>query len=201
MAGSTLVDLIRHGEPVGGRKYRGQVDDPLSERGWAQMREAVAEHCPWSSLITSPLSRCKAFAEEVAARCEVPLQVEERFKEIGFGDWEGRTAAALDAENPGVVERFLRDPEAYTPPGAEPVSAFRDRMVAAWEDLLAAHRGEHVLVVGHAGTIRMVLRHVLDMPLRHSFRIQVENAGLTRIRISGDGPDAFPRLLFHGGRL
>ena len=33
----TVIDLIRHGEPVGGRRYRGHIDDPLSERGWQQM--------------------------------------------------------------------------------------------------------------------------------------------------------------------
>ena len=38
----TRIDLIRHGEPVGGRRYRGQIDDPLSEKGWKQMREECA---------------------------------------------------------------------------------------------------------------------------------------------------------------
>jgi alpha-ribazole phosphatase/probable phosphoglycerate mutase len=38
----TTLDLLRHGESVGGRKYRGQTDDPLSEKGWAQMRDVVA---------------------------------------------------------------------------------------------------------------------------------------------------------------
>lgn len=197
----TLIDLIRHGEPVGGRKYRGQTDDPLSDRGWAQMRAAVADHRPWSAVVTSPLCRCRAFAEEVARARELPLQVEPRFKEIGFGAWEGRTADALNEAEPGIVDRFLRDPETHTPPGAEPVGAFRDRVIAAWDELVEAHHGAHVLVVGHAGTIRMVLRHVLGMPLSHTFRIQVENAGLTRIQVTGAGRNAFPRLLFHGGRL
>jgi len=40
----TTLDLMRHGEPVGGRRYRGQMDDPLSEKGWAQMRNAVGNH-------------------------------------------------------------------------------------------------------------------------------------------------------------
>ena len=40
----TTIDLIRHGEPVGGRKYRGQTDDPLSEKGWEQMWKAVGDY-------------------------------------------------------------------------------------------------------------------------------------------------------------
>ena len=38
----TTIDLIRHGEPVGGSKYRGQTDDPLSEKGWAQIARPSA---------------------------------------------------------------------------------------------------------------------------------------------------------------
>ena len=64
---NTIIDFIRHGEPVGGRAYRGHnIDDPLSEKGWQQMRTAVADHCPWSQLISSPLLRCKDFANELA---------------------------------------------------------------------------------------------------------------------------------------
>ncbi|MEW6253578.1 MAG: histidine phosphatase family protein, partial [Planctomycetota bacterium] len=64
---STLIDLMRHGEPVGGRRYRGQVDDPLSEKGWAQMRAAVGEAAPWHHVVSSPLLRCREFAETLAA--------------------------------------------------------------------------------------------------------------------------------------
>ena len=45
----TTIDLIRHGEPVGGRKYRGQTDDPLSEKGWAQMWAAVGDYAHGST--------------------------------------------------------------------------------------------------------------------------------------------------------
>ncbi|MFO7446727.1 MAG: hypothetical protein R6W90_10190, partial [Ignavibacteriaceae bacterium] len=36
-----------------GRRYRGQTDDPLSEKGWQQMREAVGEHRPWDVIVSS----------------------------------------------------------------------------------------------------------------------------------------------------
>ncbi len=51
----TLVDLMRHGEPVGGVRFRGNVtDDPLSNLGWSQMWDAVGDHHPWDQLISSP---------------------------------------------------------------------------------------------------------------------------------------------------
>jgi iron complex transport system substrate-binding protein len=57
----TTLDLMRHGEPVGGRKYRGQLDDPLSKKGWAQMRRAVGEHCPWQAGVPSNKHRTGLF--------------------------------------------------------------------------------------------------------------------------------------------
>lgn len=198
---TTTVDMIRHGEPVGGHKYRGQLDDPLSEKGWQQMRAAVGEHCPWDLIVTSPLRRCHAFAEELAQRHGLPLQTEPRLREIGFGAWEGKTATELLAQDDKLLAHFWSDPLHHTPPGAEPLEQFRERVVAAWNELLAQHAGKHLLIVGHAGQIRMVIRHVLDMPLERLFRIQVGNAAITRIQIDGLGEEALPRLVFHDGRL
>ncbi len=197
----TTIDLIRHGEPVGGHRYRGQIDDPLSEKGWVQMREAVGDHCPWDAIVTSPLARCAAFATELAQRHALPLASDPRLKEVGFGAWEGHTAAALEAAEPGVIERFKADPVGRRPAGAEPLEAFRDRVVAAWEDLLADYAGRHVLVVGHAGIIRVVIGEALDAPLAQAYRIEVANAGLSRVQVEHCDGERVCSLVFHGGRL
>jgi alpha-ribazole phosphatase len=194
----TTVDLIRHGEPVGGRKYRGQLDDPLSDTGWRQMRQAVAGDAPWQVLISSPLRRCLEFAQELSRRRGLALEIDQRLKEVGFGAWEGCTAEQIAAHDPDILQRFWRDPVRERPPGAEALSAFRDRVVAAWTDVLGRHAGRHILIVGHAGVIRMVLSHALGMPQTHFFRIQVPNAGITRLQFQGEGEAGLPRLLFHG---
>ncbi len=198
---TTTIDLIRHGEPLGGRKYRGQIDDPLSEKGWAQMRQAVGSHRPWDVIISSTLSRCLEFAEELGQRTGIDVKAESRLIEIGFGEWEGRTASELHQENPGQVQRFLRDPIKNTPPGAETLRDFEARIISAWNDMLQQHSGQHVLLIGHAGMMRMIIRHVLDMPMDRMYRIQVANAAITRIRVEGEGPEAFLRLVFHDGTL
>lgn len=198
---TTIIDLIRHGEPVGGRKYRGQLDDPLSDQGWQQMRDAVGDHCPWQAVLSSPLRRCAAFAEELTERHGLPLHFDGRLMEIGFGAWEGKTAAELLADDPARLANFWRDPLNHTPPGAETLPAFRTRVIAGWDALLEHHAGQHVLVVGHAGMMRMIIREVLEMPLERMFRLQVGNAAISRIRIDGSGDEALPQLVFHNGRL
>ncbi|MBI3776059.1 MAG: histidine phosphatase family protein, partial [Gammaproteobacteria bacterium] len=128
----TTVDLIRHGEPVGGRKYRGRTDDPLSDKGWMQMRAAVGDACPWETIVSSTLSRCAAFAQELSQRHALPLSFDARLMEIGYGVWEGRTAAELQSEDPVAFAQFFDDPVAYRPAGAEALVEFRDRVIDAW---------------------------------------------------------------------
>lgn len=198
---TTTLDLIRHGLPEGGSRYRGRIDDPLSETGWRQMREAVGDHCPWQAIISSPLQRCRAFAEELAARHALPLTIDERLQEIGFGSWEGLTKAEISADDPARLQRFYTDPVANRPPGAETLAAFRARVSAALEEVLQAHRGEHVLIVGHAGQIRMSLAWLLEIPDQALFRIQVGNADITRFQIDERHGLRLAKLLYHAGAL
>jgi len=198
---TTTLDLIRHGIPEGGRRYRGWVDDPLSEKGWAQMRAAVGERCDWDAIVSSPLRRCRAFAEELAARHGLPLTIDERFKEVGFGSWEGRTKAEVSADDAQRLLRFADDPVSARPEGAEPLDSFRQRIGAALEDVLAHHRGERVLIVGHAGMIRMCIAWTLDLPDRSLYRIQVGNADITRLKFVEEAGYRLPQLHFHAGVL
>ncbi len=79
-AETTTINLICHGEPVGGPRYRDQIDDPLSDLGWLQMRAAVGVHRPWSEIVTSPLSRCAAFAQELGTRLGLPVVEDARLQ-------------------------------------------------------------------------------------------------------------------------
>ncbi|MFQ5487158.1 MAG: histidine phosphatase family protein [Gammaproteobacteria bacterium] len=184
------VDLIRHGEPVGGRRYRGCQNDSLSEQGWRQMEQAVVEEPAWQHIVTSPLSRCRDFALALGERQGIAVSEEPRFREIGFGSWEGRSAAELRAEDPDCLQRFYHDPVLHRPPGAESLADFMVRVVAAWEDVLAAHPGRRLLIVAHAGVMRALVAHVLGMPVAHLFRLQIGNAALLRIRGNGERPPA-----------
>lgn len=199
---TTIIDLIRHGEPVGGSgRYRGQIDDPLSEKGWRQMREAVADHCPWQAVVSSPLSRCAAFASALGQRHDLSVSFDDRLMEIGFGEWEGKSKDEISALNPQALQNFYNDPIGFCPPGAEALADFEKRVTAAWQALLQDYAGKHVLLVVHAGVIRMLVRYVLAAPLASMFRIGVPNASISRFRIDGMGDHALTSLMFHNGQL
>lgn len=198
---TTLIDLIRHGEPVGGSRYRGQMDDPLSATGWEQMRKAVGKRPPWQVIVSSPLSRCLAFAEELSERHGIPLEVDERLKELGYGSWQGKTRDEISRYDSGLLQRFYRDPMNNRPEDAEGLCDFQHRIVTAWNDILNRHAGKHLLLVCHAGVIRMAMAYILDIPLNNLFHIKVANAGITRIECLEQGDGFLGQLVFHGGSL
>lgn len=196
---TTIIDIIRHGEPVGGSKYRGQIDDPLSEKGWRQMRAAVAGRDEWQHVVSSDLCRCADFACELAGRLAIDVELEPGFREVGFGSWEGKSASELLAEDPEGVAAFWRDPINNTPPGAEPLSVFQQRIVHAWQRLLDRHAGRHLLLVGHAGMMRILLLNALDLHLGSFYHFDPRNAGIVRIRVdSGRHGEAYHQVVFSG---
>ncbi|MEW6036640.1 MAG: alpha-ribazole phosphatase family protein [Pseudomonadota bacterium] len=191
------VDLLRHGEVDGGLCLGRGWDVPLNGRGWSQLRAMPPEPPPWTGIATSPLLRCAEFAGELAGRLGLELRVDERLSELGFGDWEGRPWSEVYDHHGEQLREFQRRPDRNPAPGGEHYPDFERRVAAAWEDLLGLPGERHWLVVTHAGTIRAILRRVLEFPASRWFGIDVPHACLSRI--VRDGDDA-PRLVFHGGR-
>jgi broad specificity phosphatase PhoE len=183
----TVIDFIRHGEPLGGKRYRGHgVDDPLSELGWRQMWAAVEGFRGWDRVISSPMRRCREFAEAIAQEAGRELHIDPRLREVGFGSWEGRTAEEIKREAPEEFEGFYQDPLRRRPAGAEPLETFLARVTEVFDWIVAEHSGEHLLVVAHAGVIRAAVASVLDAPAERLYRMYIPYAGLTRFR-SADG--------------
>lgn len=191
----TIIDLLRHGEPQGGRMYRGWVDHPLSDHGWQQMRSATAASRPWQVIVSSPMQRCRAFAEELGAQLAIDVRVDERLKEVGFGHWEGKTAEQIRAADPSALANFYRDPVNARPCDAESLADFQARVSAALEAVLQEHPGRHLLLVTHAGVIRAAIAHTLQAPLQAIYRTHVDNAAITRFKQTGERPLS---LIFHG---
>lgn len=177
-----IIDLIRHGTPIGGKMYRGHsIDHPLSEQGWQQMRDAVGDYNLWDHIISSPLRRCRAFAEELHQRHNIPVEIMDNFKEVGFGSWEGRDAKDIEHEE---FLSFYHDPMNNRPQGSEPLEDFINRVVQSWKKMLCDHHGKHILVVAHAGVIRAIIAHILYSEPVGMYKIAVENGKICRIEIT-----------------
>jgi alpha-ribazole phosphatase len=107
----------------------------------------LAAPCVWSS----PARRCRIAAEAIAARLHGTVRIDPRLRELDFGAWEG---LAWDRVPRDDLDRWAAAPEAFTPPGGEPVAALR-RRVEDVDDAIGNAAGDAV-VVSHGGPLRVL---------------------------------------------
>ncbi|MBF0192385.1 MAG: histidine phosphatase family protein [Magnetococcales bacterium] len=195
-----VIDLLRHGAPVGGVKYRGSLDDPLAPEGWDAMWATTRVHGPWDRIYSSPLRRCSEFAQALGERLHLQPEINPALREMSFGAWEGKTSAEILATDADRLTRFWKNPLDNPPPGGDHLRDVQLRLRALWHSTLTHPQGngERILVVAHGGVIRVLLGLVLFTPLEHLSRISVPYAALARIRIDRVGDTIMPRLIFCG---
>lgn len=162
------------------------------------MRGAVQQNPGWQHIVSSPLKRCLEFSCELAANLQINHSIEENIKEIGFGEWEGKTPDDILAEDSEALKHFYQDPVNNRPAGAEPLHAFSERVWLAYQGILEKHRGQHVLIIAHAGVARAIIANILNMSLDDVYsRLRIEYGAIVSSTIENDLP---PKLVVHGAR-
>ena len=166
-----IVYLLRHGTPVGGRMYRGNLfDDPLTEEGWNQMKSSVT-NLSFDAIGTSPMKRCSEFADYISKKSKIPCSIIEDFKEIGFGDWQGKTSQQIGEE---VVERFKNDPINNPVNNAENLYDFQSKVIKNYLEILDNLDPKNkLLIIAHAGVIRVIKSYILKLPIEKMFTINI----------------------------
>lgn len=172
------LGLLRHGETEQGGGLRGRIDDELTPLGWQQMQQALADDLGWTRLVSSPLRRCAAFAERLAAEGGLPLQLAAGLRELDFGDWDGRSAAELMQTQSRELGLFWEDPYAFTPPAGEPLVAFEARVLDAVRQLAGQWPAERALLVCHGGVIRLLLARARGLPRARLLQVEVGHGQL-----------------------
>jgi len=183
----TIIDLIRHGEPQGGSLFRGHtIDDPLSDNGWEQMWQSVGNYDQWQQIVSSPLLRCCIFAEQLAFKNSIPLMIEQNFKEIGFGSWEGLSREKVKQRDLREYNEFYNDPVNKRPAGSEDLNLFILRVISSYKKIIEQFKNQHILIVAHAGVIRALLAHVVYAPPKGLYNFKITNAGISRITVESN---------------
>jgi probable phosphoglycerate mutase len=192
---STLF-VVRHGDTplTEGRRFsgRGGLDPGLTEGGRAQAAHAAAvlearlAGAPLAAVLVSPLLRTRETAEVIAARLDVPVEVEDGFAEMAFGEWDGLSFGEARARDAEYFDRWLLDPH-LSPPGGESLASLRERVRDAQQRTIARFPGERVLVVAHAMPVKVLVADALDAPLESAHRVEVAPASVAEISYWSDG--------------
>lgn len=185
----TRLVLVRHGETEwhSENRYAGVSDISLTARGFEQARQlaAWAEHAGLAAVWTSTLTRAQLTATGCADVIGVPLQVDERLRELDFGHGEGLTSSEMSEQFPEALRAFQADPVTDHLPGGENPTDAADRFTTSLYDIADGHHGDRVLVVAHTTAIRLALCKLLGLPLSEYRRLfpSVRNCALTEIRL------------------
>jgi broad specificity phosphatase PhoE len=161
------IYYIRHGETewnADGR-LQGAQDIPLNDLGRKQAADAgsiladlfARDGRSEQSLafVASPLGRARSTMELVRGALELPpadYSIDDRLREIGYGDWEGSTLRQMQASDPEVFAKRQADKWTVPPPGGESYAAVQIRMRDWYDSLLA-----DTVAVAHGGTARALM--------------------------------------------
>jgi probable phosphoglycerate mutase len=166
--------ILRHGQTEWNllKKYQGQMDSPLTKLGQAQAAlqgEILQKHLAGRSLpaYASPLRRAAHTAELALLPLEQQARHDSRLKEVGFGEWEGKTYVEVFGADD--IDRAKNRFERYfSSPGGESYQDIASRCRAFLDDL----EGESI-VITHGITsrilrgiwLRLTPEAMLDLPI------------------------------------
>lgn len=187
----TLVLLVRHGQtPTTGKLLPGRAPGlHLSDVGQAQA-EAVAQRVAAlpevHAVYASPLERTRETAAPIAAARGLKVKTERGLLEADIGDWTGWEIKK--ARRTPEWKAVQRNPSGFRFPGGESFLEMQARTVAALERLRDAHRGEVVVAVSHADTIKAAVAHALGTHLDLFQRISISPCSVSAIFYGDTGP-------------
>lgn len=156
------IYLVRHGETLANRagRWLGHSDSPLTDRGIAQslaFADALAELLPDRSSIElqcSPLPRARRTASLIVKRLaleSVQSHISPLLAEHAFGQWEGLTAAEIEARFPGAQQERHRAHWTYVVPDGE---SYEQVFRRASEWIRTPRTSPVTIAVTHAKTSR-----------------------------------------------
>ena len=189
--------LVRHGETDWNRqgRFQGQIDVPLNATGQQQGQQAadflqpIALDFAVSSPMRRPLETAKLILKQ---HPNVPLTLEEQFREISHGGWEGCLESEIEADYPGELERWHCTPAAVQMPEGENLHQVWERAIAAWDQMVASALADPKdrpvgLVVAHDAINKVILCHVAGLRPEHIWNFKQGNGAVSVIDYSPEG--------------
>ena len=132
---------------------------------WHSLRET-----PLTAIYSSPVRRAIESARE--ADTHSPLAtVDERLREIDFGEFEGLTYDEIARLYPEKYDEWMTRPTEVTFPDGESFTAMAARVHEAMDHIRGIHSGETVAIVSHGGVNRIALATALELDPRRIFRL------------------------------
>lgn len=159
------ITAVRHGETAWNAvtRIQGHIDIDLNARGQQQAQQvgAALADVGLNHIYTSDLARARNTAAAIAQHsgfAPESVVLVPGLRERGFGVFEGKTHAEIEAEWPEDAQRWRQRLPDWAPQGGETPLQLRERTSQAVNDIAARHPGEHIALVAHGGVLDMLYR-------------------------------------------
>lgn len=159
------IYLIRHTTPDIAKDICYGRSNICLTSSFAEEAKRVFAKLPDSidKIYTSPLQRCLQLAEGIP-HGELALTPE--LQEMNFGDWEMKNWSDIPADE---LNPWMEDFVNQQVPNGESMKILADRVLEAYWKILATD-DERVVIVTHAGPMRIILSEVHQTPIVEAFQ-------------------------------
>lgn len=182
-----MIYLVRHGEIDKPRPHSfiGQTDLPLNGYGihQAQHLRQQLQDIPFNHVFSSPLQRAVQTASIAGGRPLESIEKIENLKEINLGEWEGLQKEEVTTRFPGEYQQRGEDLEFFRPKGGESFADLAKRCYPTLLNLVSS-ASPPILIVAHAGVIRVILARILGKSLQEIFDIPQDYCGVNILQYS-----------------
>ncbi len=188
------VILARHAETIWNEqmRYIGRTDLDLSELGQnnARLLAQYLSDSPIIEFFSSDMNRAIQTAQAVAQNFGSKVERRPLLNEIDFGVWEGLTYNQIIRRYPVFAQQWATNPYSVNIPEGEPWSVFTKRVLLGWNETIrmaAAQADEEktVLIVTHAGCIKIILAEILGFPREKAWFIWQDKGALNHLTVEG----------------
>lgn len=160
------IHLIRHTAVENPENLcYGFAEIPLRS-DFAEGLKAVDLDRDFDLVVSSPSQRCALLAEYF----KLDYTTDERLREMNFGDWELKKWTAIPEKE---ISPWYDDFVNIKATGGENLIEMKARVMDFWKELTAAEKADKILIITHAGVIRLVVQSILEFPLENLFKIQI----------------------------
>jgi probable phosphoglycerate mutase len=176
---TTRLFLVRHGATpaTAEDRFSGAETVELADEGRWQAQRLAARLLGEGicAVYTSPYGRTVETARILAEPLSLTPQLRDGLREISHGHWEGLSRSEVEARFPEEYSAWESDPFTFAPEGGESGVAVLARALPVLREIVVAHTGQHVLIVSHKATLRLMLSSLLGFDAR-GYRDRLDQA-------------------------
>ncbi len=186
--------IIRHGKTPWNvdKLLQGGTDIELNKDGrdLAIKTGEGLKDIHFDKIYSSPLKRALETAELIRGDRDIPIETDNRLREISFGSREGERSMAVKDDPNDPFYFFFHAPEKYDPLDGESFQSVMERTKSFLTEVVEPLKNEYerIMIVGHGAMNKGLMCHILNHGIEDYWSGELQkNCAFTIVELTDDG--------------